>query len=69
MRVLLAEANEKHCSYSACKTNVMIIDGTAATLFDKDEKFIPSTTNKRWHYHRLTPWYRSTIIQILGHRT
>ena len=44
MRVLLADAEEKHYSYSACKTNVMIIDGTAAT-FDNDKKFIPSTTS------------------------
>jgi hypothetical protein len=31
-------------SYSACKTKVMIIDGTAAA-FDKEKKFIPSTTS------------------------
>jgi hypothetical protein len=45
MRVLLADAKEKHYSYSACKTKVMIIDGTAAT-FDSEKKFIPSTTHR-----------------------
>ena len=44
MKVLIADADEKHYSYSACKTKVLVIDGTAAT-FDSDKKFVPSTTD------------------------
>jgi hypothetical protein len=44
LNVHIADADEKQCSYSACKTKVLVIDGTAAT-FDSDKKFVHCTTD------------------------